>query len=533
MVKYEYANIDDNTSQYEDYDLTTQKVVDAIYRPAHIKMARGNPYIEALPLPIQDTSILTNAYTKRLPGYSREEISSMSTFDKMMEVEMLTKLRMPLPFQKFLEYQMYRALVLSYCTRTVQKSKNHILKYTAENEWKETDRLLLGNSADSTDAGFGLVGYSGCGKSSAIQILLSHYPQVIRHTDDNGRSYIQIVYLVVNCITNSNFSALYAGIGDAIDKALQNTVPVYEEEIEKARGLGEKAEKIRHYIERFAIGIIIFDEIQLIDFNKTKENSFDSLLTLANRTKVAIGAVGTEDAMDKMFRRLRTARRIGCIIQGSLYCSSKDYFRVLVKSIFRYQWFDEPVEVTKDIIDTLYEVTHGIVNQLVNIYSSMCFDYLDKKKKPVINGDYIRSIAKTFYPGIQAILENMKMSEAERAYHAFKEDAEIRKELLLDQKRQEEEMKEIEGVLQTKAEQGISLENVIANITALYDYSEQQIEEAYKKVINRKSSEGKSEKEISRLVYEQLNRLPKKNQQKKVTQEKFSDVVQMQEFLNI
>ena len=76
-------------------------------------------------------------------------------------------------------------------------------------------------------------------------------------------------------------------------------------------------------------------------------------------------------------------------------------------------------------------------------------------------------------------------------------------------------MKEIEGVLQTKAEQGISLENVIANITALYDYSEQQIEEAYKKVINRKSSEGKSEKEISRLVYEQLNRLPKKNQQKK------------------
>ena len=127
----------------------------------------------------------------------------------------------------------------------------------------------------------------------------------------------------------------------------------------------------------------------------------------------------------------------------------------------------------------------------------------------------------------------MKMSEEERVYHAFKEDAEIRKELLLDRKRQEEEMKEIEGVLQTKAEQGISLENVIANITALYDYSEQQIEEAYKKVINRKSSEGKSEKEISRLVYEQLNRLPKKSQQKKVTQEKFSDVVQMQEFLNI
>lgn len=47
MVKYEYANIDDNTSQYEDYDLTTQKVVDAIYRPAHIKMATDNVHYTA------------------------------------------------------------------------------------------------------------------------------------------------------------------------------------------------------------------------------------------------------------------------------------------------------------------------------------------------------------------------------------------------------------------------------------------------------------------------------------------------------
>ena len=89
-------------------------------------------------------------------------------------------------------------------------------------------------------------------------------------------------------------------------------------EIMKIRTLGAKAERIREYVEKFAIGIIIFDEIQLLDFSHTRENSFDSLLTLSNRTKVATAVVGTEDAKAKMFKTLRTARRVGNVINGNI-----------------------------------------------------------------------------------------------------------------------------------------------------------------------------------------------------------------------
>lgn len=41
---------------------------------------------------------------------------------------------------------------------------------------------------------------------------------------------------------------------------------------------------------------------------------------IGNRTKVAIAVVGTEDAYSKMFTHLRTARRLGNIISGNLYC---------------------------------------------------------------------------------------------------------------------------------------------------------------------------------------------------------------------
>ena len=223
-------------------------------------------------------------------------------------------------------------------------------------------------------AGFALLGYSGSGKSSTLHNLLSNYPQVIVHTID-GYRISQIVYLVVECVPNSNFSALYVGIGSAIDKALGLDF-VYEKMILRTKSLGDKAEKVRQLIERFAIGLIIFDEIQLINFSSTKENSFESLMILTNRTKVAIGVVGTTDAYDKMFSNVRNARRVGMLISASQYCNSLEYFNFLVRNLMQYQWFDEPVEITPDIIQALYDNSHGIIDQLVSIYICMHIEYI-------------------------------------------------------------------------------------------------------------------------------------------------------------
>lgn len=61
----------------------------------------------------------------------------------------------------------------------------------------------------------------------------------------------------------------------------------------------------------------------------------------------------------------------------------------------------------------------------------------------------------------------------------------------------------------------IRLENVVANIKAMFDeYTDSQIETAYNKVISKKSSDGKSEKEISRLVLKQLQTIPKRKNTK-------------------
>lgn len=524
-----YVECEEGASQYEAYDLTSQTVVPARYVKAKIKEDEGNMYIEALPYPRENKDIY-KAYSRSFASYDYDSIKKMTKLEKMLQVSMLKEIRFPLPFHSELEFSFYNALLISYRHRKRCPVYDKNINYMAENRDNEMTSVLYGDSSDATNAGFSLIGYSGCGKSSAICTLVSHYPQVIIHEDGDGGYFPQITYLVVNCIANSNFSALYEGIGDAIDKAFGNAQPVYALEIKKTMGLGNKAEKVRSFIELFGVGIIIFDEIQLIDFQHTKENSFDSLLTLANRTKVAIAVVGTEDARDKMFHELRTARRVGTMINGNRYCESREFFEYLVSQIFEYQWFKEPIEVTDKIIDALYDVTKGIIDQLVSIYSCMNIEAITTRKKIEINADFIHHVADKYYPGIQDVLGSIECNADALELENIRKNADARISKLMDEAKQEQEMKKIKE--NSTAKPDVSLHNVASNIRTIYDdYTDNQIEEAYNKVIRKASSSGKSEKEITRLVVETLQKLPKK----RVTKNKMSkpDIQHMRSVLGL
>lgn len=529
-MDYKYENDLDGISQYDDFDLENTKIVNAKYVKALVDADKGNPYIEALPFPKNEKSI-TRIYTKTLPSYRYDNVKNMNNLQKMLAVGTLRELRFPLPFHSELEFDFYNALAVSYRARKRMESLDTKIDYISKNKINKTHSILAGDSAAATNAGFSLIGYSGCGKSSSIQSLVSHYPQVIIHGDNTVYRFPQIVYLVVNCVANSNFSALYEGIGDAIDKALGNIVPVYAKEVAKINNLGRKAEKIKEYIEKFAIGIIIFDEIQLIDFKHTKENSFDSLMTLSNRTKVAIAVVGTEDARNKMFKELRTSRRVGMMIKGHTYCESKKYFAFLLKNLLRYQWFDEPLQISSELVDVFYDLTKGIIDQLIGIYTCVHFEYFRRKGKEKVTPQFIKKVANKYYPNMQYVLNNLETDEINEEYLNMKQTAELKIADILDKEKQEQRENTILQSSDIESEIIVQLSNVVANIQMIYDFTDSQIETAFNKVISKKVNEGKNEKEISRLTLEQLQKgIPKVRTNKK---ERTMNVSQMRDFLGI
>lgn len=440
-MKYEYTKVGEDGRQYEEADLLKSDMVEAKYIKSPISFDNGNPFIEALPRPRESRKEIIDAYNRTIPNLSVEEKKSMPLYYKLSDIYLLRQLRFPLPFHKELEEQTYMALVNSYRNRYVKSGKN--MEREESEKYNENVRVL-GKEGAATNAGFSLLGYSGCGKSSALDILFSNYPQVIVHNNGTTSRFIQIVYLTVNCVANSNFSALYNAIGSAIDKALGYQEPFYEKTVDRARNLGLKADRVRELVERFGIGIIVFDEIQLIDFSSTRENSFEGLMTLANKTKVAVAVVGTEDAYEMMFNaKLRTGRRLGATIIGHQYCKNYEYFKFMVHQLFQYQWFDVPVNPDDELVNALYDNSKGIIDQLIGIYIFMQIDYINASKKPMVNAAYVNKVVERHYPGLRSLLDRLNDPVAEEERIRLVREGQGKIDSLIETEKQKMNSKEI------------------------------------------------------------------------------------------
>ena len=80
----------------------------------------------------------------------------------------------------------------------------------------------------------------------------------------------------------------------------------------------------------------------------------------------------------------------------------------------------------------------------------------------------------------------------------------------------------------------VKLRDVIDKIEQIYDeYSDSQIENAFNKIIGKKGNEHKSEKEITRLVVEALQKIPKRNVPKTSSKQSGTDIEHMKSFLGI
>ena len=511
FIDYEYETLDDNSRQYDDIDYLSMKGVRAKY--VNYSSDTGNPYVEALPRP-RTQSELGIACRRGIPGFSHAAEIKKQTYEKILDILKLREVRFPLPVNYELEDEVFTAIVLSYRARQMFRDERGDIRieYQSRNSEHHTDGVLVGNDAAATNAGITLIGYSGCGKSSALETLFRNYPQYIIHKGRGMTTYPQIVYLVVQCPPHSNFRGLYKNIGIAIDRALGNIKPVYAIELDAGnRGnLSIYNDRVRYLIEKFAIGIIIFDEIQHIHFDATLENSFESILELSNQTKVAFGVVGTEDSYGKIFSgNLRQARRLGAEIHADLYCTNRRLFEYNARQLFKYQWFNNLVEPDNEIIDTLFECTKGIIDQLVGVYMYMNIDYVRAERKPKINADYVRRTIERHYPGMMELLSDLKnpKTEAQRA-KAVKEANDEMQRIAQEEKRKAAEKATMEADQAPDADQIVELkEFVVSRIMELDErYNPSTIENMVDKVLGSKEGKEKAGDNIAfmRLVYKRL-----------------------------
>ena len=529
FLEYDYETLDDDSRQYDDIDYLSMKGVRARY--VHYSTDAGNPYIEALPRP-RTQEELDIACRRGIPGYDHGKEVGKRTYEKILSIMKLRDVRFPLPINYELEDEIFTAIVLSYRARKMFRDEGGDVKleYQSGNTEQHMDGYLVGNDAAATNAGITLIGYSGCGKSSALETLFRNYPQYIIHKGKGMTTYPQIVYLVVQCPPHSNFRGLYKNIGTAIDRALGNVKPVYAVELDAGnRGtLSVYNDKVRKLIERFAIGIIIFDEIQHIHFDAALENSFESILELSNQTKVAFGVVGTEDSYDKIFSgNLRQARRLGAEIHADLYCANRQLFAFNAKQLFRYQWYNKLVEPDDEIIDALYDCTKGIIDQLVGVYMYMNIDYVRAERKPKVNAEYVRRTIERHYPKMMELLSDLNDSKAEaERVKMVRQANEDMQRIVQEEKRKAAEKAAMAANQAPDAERIVELkEFVVSRIMDIEErYNASTIELMVDRVLKSKEGKEKAGDNIAfmRLVYRKLRDTGKTDRRKPPKQKKAS-----------
>lgn len=395
-----------NTDPNVTYPLKSRNGIRAIYRRPDMPMNEDNMFIAALPKMFTEEEVDSYHYQK-FPGTISKDAP---VHIQKQEIALLDNIILPLDYAYKAETKFHEILERSY-------RKRHL------NGTVESAEVIIGDEkscqGESMDdsigkdghTGMGLLGVGGTGKSTFISRMLERYPQVIIHDNDKGQT-VQIVWLYVMPLSRHDLHAFMNSIAEEIDKVLKNNGEVYSKKIKAMHSLGEKAKHIAKLFCLFNVGVLIIDEVQVFDVYRNHSDSYESLMTIIDKSKVAMFLCGTEEAFRKFFYRYYIARRIGEPIGATEYCRNFDSFTDIFNILFDVNWFKYPVypdlpkakleEYKVEVMKAFQYETAGIIERIIHLWQNIQNEYVsmteEEKGKFLLTPELIKRVSRTKDP---------------------------------------------------------------------------------------------------------------------------------------
>ncbi|OXZ40156.1 ATP-binding protein [Finegoldia magna] len=522
---YEYAKNTDYDTDEEFYSLKYEnrpdKNVDAIYTKAVSEFDRGNAFIEALPR-IRSKERFELDSINVINSFNHDKLKRKDLEEQITLLMDLYKVRTLIPNQYVLEGMFSNLLIQVYRSRNYKIVKSN-MDFKQRVKKDISSLYAYGKVDEAPPAGFSLLGYAGCGKTSMIGSVLKHYPQVIWHR--NGEEYFpQITYIMTNANSSSknDFHAILNDIVRQIDIAVGFDEGCYYKKCIRLSNYDKKIGFIKQLITMYNIGCIIIDEIQAIDFRKNDKETYSKILQITNETNVGFIMVGTEEAYDRMFSNLHMHRRFPPIIASS-YTGNIKFVNFFLRSLFKYQWFDDEVKIPDfgqvdntwdDLVRSFYECTNGIAALMVGLYEKMNFEYLIRRAKPVVDGDFVRKVFKKYFGTLGKTLDTLDKGFSYNRLKKALSVSDLRKDEILSQLEFQKDFNEkTNGKFDQSQFKAQLVQSISKSISmCLSDsFNEVQIENACKKVVGKKDSLSKPEQVLTQEVIKLLNSKPKKS----------------------
>ncbi|GMO01637.1 ATP-binding protein [Parageobacillus thermoglucosidasius] len=372
----------------------------ADYKEQQIPEYAGNPLIEALP-PILS---IKEAYKKMLvqPLYNESE----RELSEELRYQMLFRLQhffQPVSQHLDLERRFSRLIRTGYLSRNPLGA--------------DEIRHLRGSVIQTlpSASSFTIMGFSGIGKTTAIERILSLYPKVILHEYPVNR--LQIVWLKLDCPHDGSLKTLCMDFFLKVDELVGSN---YFEKFGKSRiSISAMLTQMGRVARIHCIGALIIDEIQhlLTARDRGSEKMMNFFVTLINEIGIPIILIGTMKAKAVLQQDFRQARRGSG--QGDMVWENmkpNDDWDMLIEEMWKYQWTREKTPLTEQLRKIMYEESQGIVDIAVKLFSLAQSRAIETGYEK-ISPELIQQVAKEDLKLVQPMLKALKsglVSELEK-----------------------------------------------------------------------------------------------------------------------
>lgn len=329
--------------------------VGAIYDGA----AADNPFLAAMPEMLSQQEFSSGVRsTPQLP----HTLPQMTSEERRQALPMLASLFFPMNYMYAIYDQLYRAITVTYTTRTVLEGI------------RQTNALFCSTDLQSyaTQADTGsILGVPGIGKTSTIRRCLSTMPQVIEHVEYQGQPFYckQVLYLRIECPSDCSVKTLALNLVAALDQAIGSD---YLHQLTSLRSVAASAvaTQVKILCMTHHVGLILVDEIQnavvTARRNRQVKPLIKFLVELTNDTCTGVYFVGTPlaeelfTAEEHLKRRTRGIRLLPLKPDG--------VYREFLAQLWPYQLTPQAAPLTDKLANKLYDYSGGIPAYIIKIF---------------------------------------------------------------------------------------------------------------------------------------------------------------------
>jgi hypothetical protein len=384
------------------------RIVEADYQPVEISTYRCNPLIEALPSIWSEDEV--EERLRYYPPYEDRDRLAPAHL-RLHLLQSTLQFFEPLPVHLELEQRFSRMIRTGYLARNPRDPQ--FVSSLHQQADLLSDSGLVPPSPRSTATGFTILGMSGVGKTTAVERILSLYPQVIYHHvyQEHPLTMAQVVWLKLDCPFDGSIKGLCLNFFQAVDDLLGSRY--YERYASGRRTVDELLPRMARVAALHGLGVLVIDEIQHLSEAKSggSRKMLNFFVQLVNTIGLPVVLVGTYKALGILsgeFRQTRRGTGQGDYVWDPM--ANDNTWQYFIEALWRFQYTRKPTALTDALRDTLHEASAGITDFAVKLYMLAQARAIARDDMDITPG-LIRSVAKDSLRLAAPILQALRTND--------------------------------------------------------------------------------------------------------------------------